>query len=391
MLFAARLEPIRGCLIGLCVVVAAACGGASVRPDDEGIRPDDESTTGGRDAAAPNTDEPVDAGAATPDAAGGRDAQTALDASSSGADAGGRDATAGGRDASSNDASSSSDGGTPASDAGVELSDGGPALRWLGRVEKTAQGARFTWSGTGFVARFRGTALSARIKIAAEQPDYFQLVVDGESYGISSKNEWVLELPPGPHRLEARTQGNTISWKRIDVRESAPETVLLSLPVGTDGLLGGDAAVPEAEPAGSTSSRREAKRRERASRNAGDAGRSHRRRSVDRTGVYDPTTASVVVPVPPVPGGASAVVGSKAGAAGSATPPSSTTTPPAKASGSPPSSTPLPSKPGAAPAAGAPATATPARPGSASSPDAGAAARTASSSSASTAALKRDH
>jgi serine/threonine protein phosphatase PrpC len=219
-----------------------------------------------------------------------------------------------------------------------------------------------------------------------------ELVVDGESYGISSKNEWVLELPPGPHRLEARTQGNTLSWKRIEVRENAPESVLLSLPVGTDGLLGGDAAVPAAEPSRSTSTSREAKRRERASRNAGDAGRSHRRRSVDRAGVYDPTTASVVVPAQPVPGGSSAVVGSKTGgAAGSTTPPSSTSTPPAKASGSPPSSTPPPSKPGAAPTAGAPTTASPARPGSASSPDAGAAARPASSSSASTAALKRDH
>ena len=184
MLCAARLEPIRGYLIGLCVVFGVACGGASVRPDDEGL-------TGDRDAATSNTDDPVDAGAGRSDAGGGRDAAASeLDAAGGATDAGRRDAAAGGRDASSSDASGSgsdagsggSDGGTPASDAGPEISDGGPGIRWMGRVEKTAQGARFTWSGTGFVARFRGTALSARIKISGDEPsDYFQLIVDGKS------------------------------------------------------------------------------------------------------------------------------------------------------------------------------------------------------------------
>jgi hypothetical protein len=157
-------------------------------------------------------------------------------------------------------------------------------------------------------------AEAARVEIVvSSEVEGGELVVDGESYGTNSKNEWVLELPPGPHRLEARAQGNTITWKRIDVREASPDQVLLSLPVGTDGVLGADAGAAEAEsPRGAASTSRDAKRRERASRNSGDAGRAHRRRTVERGGVYDPTTASVVVPAPLVPGGVPASAPPKA-------------------------------------------------------------------------------
>ncbi len=53
-----------------------------------------------------------------------------------------------------------------------------PGLRWLGRVEKTATGARIAWPGTGFTARFNGTA--AKVSMKTNQIDYFQLVVDGQ-------------------------------------------------------------------------------------------------------------------------------------------------------------------------------------------------------------------
>ena len=275
--------------------------------------------------------------------------------------------------------------------------------------------------------------VAARVEVVVNsEVESGELVVDGESYGTNPKNEWVLELPPGPHRLEARAQGNTITWKRIDVREGAPDAVLLSLPVGTDGLLGSDAAVPAAEPARSASSSREAKRRERASRAAGDAGRSHRRRTADRGGVYDPTTATVVVPVPPVPGGASALSAPKPGTA-SATAPATTvpktsaagpaptsapakpgaaspapTSTPAKPGAASASPTPTPAKPGAASASPTPppakspgqassapsaapgSAAAPLRPGAASSPDAGVAARAPGAPSGSTATPKRD-
>ena len=52
-----------------------------------------------------------------------------------------------------------------------------PGIRWLGRVEKTAIGARFSWPGTGFTARFNGTG--GKLSIKTNQVDYFQLIVDG--------------------------------------------------------------------------------------------------------------------------------------------------------------------------------------------------------------------
>jgi lysophospholipase L1-like esterase len=238
MLSAARREPIRGYLIGLCVVFGVACGGASVRPDEEGL-------TGDRDAAAPNNADDADAGSATSGAGGGRDAQTQeLDASSGSFDAGKRDASAGGRDASGSDAASSgsdaasggSDGGrTPPGDAGVEISDGGPGIRWMGRVEKTAQGARFTWSGTGFVARFRGTALSARIKITGQDPDYFQLIVDGKSSVLtvqSGERDYALaqNLASGEHLVTLWRRTETLAGT-IEVVNVTVQGELLAPPV----------------------------------------------------------------------------------------------------------------------------------------------------------------
>lgn len=185
--------------------------------------------------------------------------------------------------------------------------------------------------GTPPAGAAAATAEAARVEIVVNsEVEGGELVVDGESYGVNSKNEWVLELPPGPHRLEARAQGNTITWKRIDVREGSPEEVLLSLPVGADGVIGADAGTDgaEAEPTRSAASlSREARRRERASRNSGDAGRAHRRRVADRGGVYDPTTATVVVPTPPVPGGVAATPPKTVASTQPAKPGTATTTP----------------------------------------------------------------
>ncbi|HEX6241424.1 MAG TPA: SGNH/GDSL hydrolase family protein [Polyangiales bacterium] len=125
-----------------------------------------EENSGEADGSAVVEEGLGDAGAGD---AGARDAASA-DTGSGSQDAGG----------SSQDAGASSDAAVSA-DTGVEPpSDGGPAVRWLGRVEKTAQGARFTWPGTGFTTRIRGTGVRARIRIA-EDADYFQLVVDDKA------------------------------------------------------------------------------------------------------------------------------------------------------------------------------------------------------------------
>ena len=123
-------------------------------------------------------DEPGnDAGAL--DGGAQRDGGGTRDAGNASQDAGGSSQDAGG--SGSQDAGNGSQDAAVSSDAGGEIiSDGGPAVRWLGRVEKTATGARFTWPGTGFTTRIRGTGVRARIRIS-EDSDYFQLVVDNQA------------------------------------------------------------------------------------------------------------------------------------------------------------------------------------------------------------------
>ena len=86
----------------------------------------------------------------------------------------------------------------------------GPAfpdpIRFVGRVEvEVAGGARYAWSGAGFVARFVGTGVAVRLR---DERNEHQVVLDGrllstlvaargvERYPVAEG------LPPGEHRLE---------------------------------------------------------------------------------------------------------------------------------------------------------------------------------------------
>ena len=91
---------------------------------------------------------------------------------------GGADATSGVAGKTTNGGSAPKGGTGSGNDAGAPGS-GEPGVRWLGRVEKTGQGARFAWPGTGFLVRFQGTGLTAKLKTTADD-DYFQVVVDGK-------------------------------------------------------------------------------------------------------------------------------------------------------------------------------------------------------------------
>jgi lysophospholipase L1-like esterase len=57
---------------------------------------------------------------------------------------------------------------------------GSPALRWLGRTEKVANGTRIDWPGTGFVARFSGTGATVRLTttLASAPADYYAVSID---------------------------------------------------------------------------------------------------------------------------------------------------------------------------------------------------------------------
>jgi serine/threonine protein phosphatase PrpC len=72
-----------------------------------------------------------------------------------------------------------------------------------------------------------------------------ELMVDGESRGPAQEGRWVLSLPPGPHKLEARAAGTTVTSSTVTVREGVPATVLLQLPEGADTTL--DAQVAEVD------------------------------------------------------------------------------------------------------------------------------------------------
>jgi serine/threonine protein phosphatase PrpC len=55
-----------------------------------------------------------------------------------------------------------------------------------------------------------------------------ELRVDGEAFGAATEGRWVLDLPPGVHKLEAINHGQVVASSDVSVREGVPATVLLS-------------------------------------------------------------------------------------------------------------------------------------------------------------------
>jgi hypothetical protein len=86
-----------------------------------------------------------------------------------------------------------------------------------------------------------------------------ELVVDGESYGTATSDRWVLDLTPGPHKLEARAGGNTVTTSLVSVREGVPATVLLSMPEGAQAGSHADAGASGGVPDDKHKERRKVK------------------------------------------------------------------------------------------------------------------------------------
>ena len=112
-------------------------------------------------------------------------------------------------------------------------------VRWVGRVDLTdAQHPRFSWSGSGFVARFSGTSLS--IQINSSGAFLFKAVVDGTpqtAFTIPSGQQTasvVSGLAAGTHTVEIYRQ----------TEGSQGDSQLLAITVG-----GGALATPPAAPA----------------------------------------------------------------------------------------------------------------------------------------------
>ncbi len=100
-----------------------------------------------------------------------------------------------------------------------------------------------------------------------------ELVVDGESHGPATDGRWVLSLSPGPHRLEARASGTTVTSSTVSVRQGVPATVLLSLPEGADTTV--DAQVAEVDEEAAKQQAEAAERGEREARRERRKQREH--------------------------------------------------------------------------------------------------------------------
>ena len=75
-----------------------------------------------------------------------------------------------------------------------------------------------------------------------------ELFVDDESYGQASDGRWLLQLVPGPHRLEARAGGSNVTSSLLTVLEGEPTTVALSVPTGA-AVRVSDAGATDGNPA----------------------------------------------------------------------------------------------------------------------------------------------
>jgi lysophospholipase L1-like esterase len=131
------------------------------------------------------------------------------------------------------------------SDAGGQGSTGNGDLvaqgvRWVGRVS-AAESTRFAWSGTGFIARFSGTGISATLTNA--EGYLFQVVIDGarDRAFLATRGEMAYPLAagltPGEHVVELyrQTEGRygDSELKKIEVVDGE----LLDTPPGPDRVL----------------------------------------------------------------------------------------------------------------------------------------------------------
>ena len=154
---------------------------------------------------------------------------------------GGGAPTMGGVAGKSGDGGAAPKGGAGAGNGAGAPASGEPGIHWLGRVERTAKGARFAWPGTGFVVRFQGTGLTAKLKTTADD-DYFQVVIDEKVTLLTTHaGESVYDLAKGltdsEHELtfwrRTETLAGVVEVESIDVTNGA----LLPPPVASGKVI----------------------------------------------------------------------------------------------------------------------------------------------------------
>jgi len=107
-------------------------------------------------------------------------------------------------------------------------------VRWLGRVDTTsnADQPRFAWSGSGFVARFSGTSLTAQLQVTGSA-QIFKVVIDGTPQApfTAASGTGMFPLAAG---LSAGT--HTVELHR-QTEGPQGETRLMGLTVGDGALM----------------------------------------------------------------------------------------------------------------------------------------------------------
>ncbi len=118
-----------------------------------------------------------------------------------------------GPDAAPGSGGESGSGGSPDAGEAAGISVVAAGVRWVGRVDLTdPEHPRFSWSGTGFVARFSGTALAIQIATTGSGPFLFKPVVDGTPGPVISiaagpqTASVAANLSAGPHTVELYRQ-----------------------------------------------------------------------------------------------------------------------------------------------------------------------------------------
>jgi lysophospholipase L1-like esterase len=146
------------------------------------------------------------------------------------------------------------DGGQPPIDGGPTVDANNPVqppapviaagVRWVGRVDVTTNAAqpRFSWSGTGFVARFSGTGLSADLSVAGS-PQIFKAVVDGTPQATftaaagQAKQTLASGLAAGTHTVELYRQTEAQQGDTRLVGLTVEGGALMDPPAGASRLI----------------------------------------------------------------------------------------------------------------------------------------------------------
>jgi lysophospholipase L1-like esterase len=117
-------------------------------------------------------------------------------------------------------------------------------VRWFGRVDVTSNPAqpRFAWSGTGFAAKFSGTALSAELAISGTA-QIFKTVVDGApqapftATGGQATYPLASGLAAGTHTVEVYRQTEGPQGDSRLVTLTVADGTLMDPPAGANRLI----------------------------------------------------------------------------------------------------------------------------------------------------------